>query len=521
MTLEKLTTETKLVWWPSPQDYNEAVQNPDDNFSSPQLRESSIFVGSLGLPRPVCGAFASVYRIRANDGSEHAVRCFLRNIADQQTRYELISSFVQSDQLPYTVSFEFEPNGIKVRNDWFPVLKMDWVTGQTLEQYVIANTSNPGRIGDIAKKFVLMCYHLREAGIAHGDLQHGNVLVTEDGDLRLVDYDGMYVPAMDGFQANELGHRNYQHPGRSATHFGPYLDNFSAWVIYASLKILSIDPSLLAQLRGGDESLLFKRTDFENPMVSQRFAILEAHENDQIRKLAKMVRYNLTLPVDSVPAFTETLPEIELPPLPAPIRIVDSSSIGSSGALPEWLREDPSLRPNLPDWMIQEPGKFVQPMRNGSRSLTYLEPELAQPVPRKVNVPEERITKGTIQFLVVSLCLIFWWTNFFTNGWTFLVLLALMLAFPYLQAYLERRNHQELVRVGICVEGEIIDIRTQSYIFAFRTQSGTRYECERKCNQDELRILRNSPKAVTVIYGGEPEKDAFVYKLSSAKAVLP
>jgi len=90
---------------------------------------------------------------------------------------------------------------------------------------------------------------MRFAGIAHGDLQHGNIIMCNH-ELRLVDYDGMYVPAMKNFMASELGHPNYQHPARAPHHFGPYLDNFSAWVIYASIKALQVDPLLLDQLGG-------------------------------------------------------------------------------------------------------------------------------------------------------------------------------------------------------------------------------------------------------------------------------
>ena len=36
---------------------------------------------------------------------------------------------------------------------------------------------------------------------AHGDLKPDNILVRDDGSLVLVDYDGMYVPAMQGQKA--------------------------------------------------------------------------------------------------------------------------------------------------------------------------------------------------------------------------------------------------------------------------------------------------------------------------------
>ena len=86
-------------------------------------------------------------------------------------------------------------------------------------------------------------------------LQHGNIMVN-DGELYLVDYDGMFVPSMAGSSSNELGHRNYQHPRRSAETFGPHLDNFSAWVIYISLQAMVKDEWIYERLGSGDDCLL-------------------------------------------------------------------------------------------------------------------------------------------------------------------------------------------------------------------------------------------------------------------------
>src|ERR1700678_1048743 len=60
---------------------------------------------------------------------------------------------------------------------------------------------------------------LRDANFAHADLQHGNVLLVP-GDaqnklgLKLIDYDGMWVPALADSHSGEVGHPNFQHPLR-------------------------------------------------------------------------------------------------------------------------------------------------------------------------------------------------------------------------------------------------------------------------------------------------------------------
>src|SRR5579884_1423770 len=104
--------------WPTPQDYNEAVQNPRLCFADPELQAGSSEVTTLGLPRPITGNFASVYRVRG-PGGDWAVRCFWREYADLQERYAAISRQLQSARLPYTVPFEYLPQGIRVRGAWF------------------------------------------------------------------------------------------------------------------------------------------------------------------------------------------------------------------------------------------------------------------------------------------------------------------------------------------------------------------------------------------------------------------
>lgn len=102
-------TITKL--WPSPQDYNEAVQNIHVNLSDAELREGEIELDALGLSRPMTGAFASVYKVKCAT-RDLALRCFLRNVPDVQMRYEKISEFIMHDSLACTVGFDFQNESV-------------------------------------------------------------------------------------------------------------------------------------------------------------------------------------------------------------------------------------------------------------------------------------------------------------------------------------------------------------------------------------------------------------------------
>ncbi len=301
----KLKQQTfKLVSWPSPQDYQEAIQAPLLNVDDQELQAGEVEQNALGLPRPRTGFFATVYKMQCGS-TNWAIRCFLNNIQDQEQRYAELSKFVMSDKLDCTVRFHYVEQGIKVRGSWYPILKMEWVDGETLGEFVEHNVHDFDAMRKLALQFETMMSQLQVAGVAHGDLQHGNIIVSGDAkseiSLRLVDYDGMFVPSFRGWQSNELGHRNYQHPARNASHFGPTLDNFSAWLIYCSLICLAIDPALWDELNGGDECLLFRQEDFRDIRSSRAFSVMLHHQSPIVRDCADWLSKLSAMPPDEVP----------------------------------------------------------------------------------------------------------------------------------------------------------------------------------------------------------------------------
>ncbi len=305
--------------WPTPQDYNEAVQTPKSVFTDAGLRRAKAETTKLGLPKAITGNFASVYRL-IEGRKEWAVRCFHRKYADRRDRYARISETLAKAKLPQMVPFEYIDEGIRVRGQWLPILKMEWIHGPLLNAYVEENLSRPKAIKTLAQTWRSMCASLRSNGIAHGDLQHGNIIVVK-GKIRLVDYDGMFVEAMAGMRSNETGHPNYQHPLRAGVHFGPYIDNFSAWVVYVSLVALADDPSLWEQTTRGDEALLFKKKDFEFPSQSRAFKLLGISGNSKIRDLATRFEEVVRHPAYETPSLDgrppTVIPMVAVAPPPA------------------------------------------------------------------------------------------------------------------------------------------------------------------------------------------------------------
>ena len=322
--------------WPTGQDYNEAIQSPQTVFSDADLKGGRAETNQHGFPRPRAGAFATVYRIE-NGGRAWAVRCFNRDTRDLQERYSAISAFLKRECLPYFANFDYLPRGILVKGAWYPVLKMEWLQGEPLHIYVEKHLKDSTSLLRLSTEWLQMAKSLANAGIAHGDLQHGNVLLV-GSQLKLIDYDGMYVPALKGKLSNETGQPNYQLPGRSKFDYGPHLDNFSEWVVLVSLLALSADPSLWRTFRGGDECLLFRKSDFEKPADSQLFRTLERSNDQQVAALISLFKSYLSLTPSAVPS-------------------VDGSFVSQNPP------SQATNRANQPDWLKDHLGTPVDSVR--------------------------------------------------------------------------------------------------------------------------------------------------------------
>ena len=160
--------------------------------------------------------------------------------------------------------------------------------------------------GAFCQKWISLVRDLDRRGIAHGDLQSGNVLVLPNGGLKLVDYDGMYVPAMNRVlsETPELGLPAYQHPKRVRDFFDQRLDHFSALVILATFACL--DAELWRRFNGGndDQCLLFRAADFRAPEQSELMNLLLRSADPAVRKLAVLLKAACQGGLADVPPFS-------------------------------------------------------------------------------------------------------------------------------------------------------------------------------------------------------------------------
>ncbi len=175
-------------------DFHDAVQDPRNTFTDPELKACKVAVTQSGLPLALGGTFALTYTVQSGQ-KKLAVRCFHREVPQAQNRYAKISTKLRSLASPYFVNFEFQPQGIRVLRTQYPIVKMDWADGETLGIYLDRVASNSGAIAALRQAFATMGDYLERNAVSHGDIQNENVIVANRA-LRLIDYDGMFVSGL-------------------------------------------------------------------------------------------------------------------------------------------------------------------------------------------------------------------------------------------------------------------------------------------------------------------------------------
>ena len=253
--------------YPLISEYVEAIKLAEDNFE--ELSYLRPVLDGTGQPVMSSGNFAVVFKMRdERDGKLYAVRCFHRDQEGREESYRLIEEELKDVESPYLVSFRYIDKELFVDSSQtdeteFPVLLMDWVEGITLDKYLRENLDDQYALEMLAYRFSQLAQWLIPQPFAHGDLKPDNILVREDGTLVLVDYDGMYVPAMKGQKARELGSPDFRHPLRTENDFDEHIDDFPLASILLSLKAISLNPQLLEEY-GATDRLLFSEIDYRN-----------------------------------------------------------------------------------------------------------------------------------------------------------------------------------------------------------------------------------------------------------------
>ena len=263
--------------YPLISEYVKAIQDAGDNLD--KLAYLTPVLDDHGEPYRSSGAFAVVFKMQdKRTGKYYALKCFTEEQEGRADAYRQIADELDLLDSPYITSVKYMEKELFVdsqcEEDEFPVLLMDWVDGETMEAYIAANYHNQSVMSMLCYRFGKMAAWLRTQSFAHGDIKPDNIIVRPDGSLALVDYDGMFVPAMKGCKSPTVGTKDFCHPLRTVDDFDETIDDFSLASIALSLKAISMNSTLL-DTYGASDRLLFSENDYRNPSNSKVISALQ------------------------------------------------------------------------------------------------------------------------------------------------------------------------------------------------------------------------------------------------------
>jgi hypothetical protein len=385
---------------PSADDYIQAVQRPDLAFGPPELTRARFDVHPLlGIPMPVSGTTAVVFKATVG-GTAQALRFFTREDASTRQRYTALNTWFTERGLAGDVaSCDWIDDAILVKGRRWPMVRMEWVEGRTLDRHVedLVEDGDRASLEALASSWRDLVRRAQAARFAHGDLQHGNVLVDSAGHLRLVDFDSSWIaPFAGSAPPAEGGHRNYQPANRV---WGPWMDTFPGLVIYLSLLALAREPGQWEQLNDG-ENLLFRNHDYAPPYQTQAWTWVARLHDPRVDQLAARLRACCapgwtaggdleSLLTGPVPWWTRTTPTtttaaqpVSAPPVPeapttpvpppTPTHRPRPAPAPRPAASTEWWRQAPGAQPAPPAQPMPPQPAPAQPVPAHGRALRWL-----------------------------------------------------------------------------------------------------------------------------------------------------
>lgn len=221
------------------------------------------------------GGFSVVYPFEYNN-EVWAFRCWHADLGNLRGHFLTLSAALSKLNLPYFCSFTYVDEGIVVEGKKYPTTRMKWIDGKNLKEYICIHKNDKNKLKILANNFVKMTTTLHKYHISHGDLQHGNILVDDNDNLFLIDYDSVYVPELQGEADIIKGLKGYQHPKRGDNLLAnENVDYFSELIIYLSILAIAEKSSLVEKYQVKDsEQLLFSFEDFKDLENSQVYADL-------------------------------------------------------------------------------------------------------------------------------------------------------------------------------------------------------------------------------------------------------
>jgi hypothetical protein len=283
------------ITWPTPAEYDWAMQNRHTTFYDPDIQHGPLKeIG--GRPARLNGGgsrYVCVYLV-----GNWVVRCFTAQPpqvappAGLYERYRAITHYLHrvcsSPELAFLTPHLWVERGANVKGDDLPFVKVPYLAGsQPLGDFLVNHYHDQQVMQLLAQQWLGIGRQMEVWQIAHGDLDMSNILVCGTFPnlvLRLIDFDGMYVPELAGagLGVADAGHTHFQPTQPGIRTFSPQMDRFSALIIYITLCAVRENPALWENCDADETRPLLGAEDFVRLGLSKNFTRLlqERHNNE-------------------------------------------------------------------------------------------------------------------------------------------------------------------------------------------------------------------------------------------------
>jgi hypothetical protein len=316
--------------FPTIAQYNQVIQAQGSNAF--RTLSSLSFVPSRTLPIKIfsygSGSYAVVFKAK-DHLNQYAIRCFISAEAENIERYRSISQHLNKIHSSWVCKVELLEREINVAGSYYPLIKMDWVEGKLLNAFITEVLHSNEALSALQREIITISSSLEENQVGHGDIQCGNIIVQNGPGnqpvIKLIDYDGMYVPSFSHKTNLERGRSEFQHPQRSLMPYNEKIDRFSFWVIICALEAIKFDKTLwLEKMQGGFNTLdnvLFEGSDFlafhSSKLVSRLYQLNQPSLSFYLNQLGKFC-YSSSNIVEAPVLFNSATVQIQNPNISFP-----------------------------------------------------------------------------------------------------------------------------------------------------------------------------------------------------------